>query len=1044
MATPLPERRRLLGRDDDLRALHERIRSGARLLTITGPAGTGKSSVLAEIGHWHSLRAVFADLTHARDIADVCRAVGIALGVSLGGTDPVRAIGAALRRLGPTVLLLDNFEQVVPHARETVGVWHLAAPELCQVVASRIALRLGAEQRYALEPLTVPTADRLHDIQKSPSVQLFVDRAQQHDRHFTLTADNAPAIAGVVRELEGMPLAIELAAARIPLLPPQKLLARLDRQLKLLRSQRRDGPRRQATLERAIAWSWDLMAPADAEAMAALSVFEGGFTLPAAEAVIGSTASATLESLIDQSLVRASDGEGRFRVYSAVQAYAKQQAALSPQTHHTHRTLHARWVARAAADGLHIDDLANAVTAARRMVQRGESPHLAPTVLAAHGLLRLQGPISAAKALLDQAMAMPLPAGDRLQLLTARVAASQQLGARGPAFADLAEARTLAEELGQLPTLAVILRTAAVLHHDAKDMPRAEAAYQDALQLYQALEDPRGEAQILRNLGHLFRETGRHDEAHRSLESALQIALRQGDAVSESATRGAFGLLFLERGSLEEAEAALTGAARVCAENGDLAREAVHLSNLGLTLAEAQQYPEAHEALKRSIALHEQVGQRRLLALTYGYRGQVYLTEGRAHDARPLLETAIEICQELAVPEGEGTFRAGLAEVYAIQKQLPRARRELERAEALLTDAEVVSELLDLHLRRARIEWDHDPVAAHGALSLAEGLLSQLGLSWHARQAREARALRNRTDTPQSSQAPALTRLGPYHLTRRLGQGGMGTVWLADGPSGQVAIKVLHDHLALHRVLRARFAREARVGASLDTVGVVQTLDAGEDDGRHYIVMEYVNGPSLRSWVLDQGPLDSATTLSVATRLLEALGACHEAGILHRDVKPNNVLMAADGPKLSDLGIARMRDDSSGLTSTGQFVGSTRYAAPEQFHGGRTIDARADLYALGITLYEVCTGTAPFPKQPLPSLFLTKSTRSAPAPSALVPALSDTVDRLVCWLTAPHPEQRPESAFAALSALHEGRLPDTTPTEEHTAIGFLVEAHTET
>ncbi|TNE91278.1 MAG: tetratricopeptide repeat protein [Deltaproteobacteria bacterium] len=1040
--THLPPRQALFGREAELQLLGTRLASGARLVTITGPAGTGKTALLAELGHHHPLDAVFVDLTQARDGVDVCRAVGAALGTSLGGGDPVESIAAALRRRASTLLLLDNFEQVAHCAPRTLGVWHLAVPHIRQVVTSRIALRLGAEQRFALEPLPLPQSDTLTAIRRSPAVRLFVERARAQDRRFELDSDNAADVAGVVRELEGMPLAIELAAARIRLLPPSKLLARLDRQLKLLKASQRDGPRRQETLERAIAWSWELMAPEEARALIALSVFDGGFTLEAAEAVIGEEAVTLLESLIDQSLLRQADEDGRFRTWVAVKAFAKLRARELPDLRRRARIRHADWVSStimtAPRAQLPVAELENALAASRRMVALQDGPRAAAAALAARRLLALRGPVAAAIPILEQALTLPLSPQHELDLRRTRLEVYQQVGQREPAFEDLPRAKALAGKLDRRDLAASLERHEAVLHHDAKDMPRAEACYLRSLALFRELDDATNVAITLRNMGHLYRELGQHELAEQTLEDALQVSLKQGDTIGEASTRGAMGLLYLERGQLVDAERNLKLAAEAARGMGDSSREAVHLSNLGLVYAEAERYPEAHQVLKRAISLHEQVGQRRLLALTYGYRGNVYLTEGRANEARPLLESAVEICQELAVPEGEGTFRSALAQVFAMQGDDHRARRELDRAEPLLRRAQVANELLELLLRRARIAWDSDPGQAAAALKEAESLIGELHLGPDTRFVRDAAELRARTP---GSAPPAMHDdtpiYGPYALREELGQGGMGTVWRAEGPEGEVAVKVLHEHLARHRIIRERFLREARIGGRIHHPGVVQTLDAGESGGRPYIAMELVHGVTLRQRLQSDGPLPATEVRALAVELLAAVDAIHRSGVLHRDIKPHNVMLTATGPKLTDLGIARLQDETSGLTSTGQFVGSTRYAAPEQFHGAEDIDARADLYAIGVTLYEALTNGSPFPKLSLPALFLHKSTEVLPPPSERIEDVPEELDRLVRWLCAPHPEQRPESAAHALARLASGEIPEVFAAQD--ADAFLGE-----
>lgn len=242
---------------------------------------------------------------------------------------------------------------------------------------------------------------------------------------------------------------------------------------------------------------------------------------------------------------------------------------------------------------------------------------------------------------------------------------------------------------------------------------------------------------------------------------------------------------------------------------------------------------------------------------------------------------------------------------------------------------------------------------------------------------------------------------GRYRLQRRLGAGGMASVWLAlDERLGRhVAVKVIADTLADDERWLTRFKREARAAAALSHPGIVQVFDYGIEDGRPYLVMEYISGANLAERLADAAaPVPEAPRL--ARELLEALAHVHAAGIVHRDIKPANVLLDGDDrAHLTDFGIAQA-DGATSLTQTGMLVGTMKYLAPEVSAGGEAT-ARSDLYSSGMVLREVA-GHAP-----------------APALAPLIEAL-----------TAPQPEQRPGSAAAALQLL-DSPLPadaDATPT----------------
>jgi eukaryotic-like serine/threonine-protein kinase len=213
--------------------------------------------------------------------------------------------------------------------------------------------------------------------------------------------------------------------------------------------------------------------------------------------------------------------------------------------------------------------------------------------------------------------------------------------------------------------------------------------------------------------------------------------------------------------------------------------------------------------------------------------------------------------------------------------------------------------------------------------------------------------------------------IGGYRLEREIGRGAMGVVYEAtslstygSAPAGRrVALKLLVFPPLLAEAERAalivRFAREARALASVRHPSVVDVFEVGEFNGQPYLVMEYLAGANARDWLLRHGPLPAEAVVTLGAQLCDALAAVHAAGIVHRDIKPDNVVLEADGSiRLTDFGIARMEVEAS-LTRTGGLIGSPAYMAPEQILGG-AVDARADLFSTGVTLYQMLTGELPF------------------------------------------------------------------------------------
>ncbi len=258
-----------------------------------------------------------------------------------------------------------------------------------------------------------------------------------------------------------------------------------------------------------------------------------------------------------------------------------------------------------------------------------------------------------------------------------------------------------------------------------------------------------------------------------------------------------------------------------------------------------------------------------------------------------------------------------------------------------------------------------------------------------------------------------------YRLDRSLGNGGMGEVFEATDLTlhRSVAVKLMSPSLVQDEPARARFLREARALAQVNSPNVVAVYDAGEDAERPYLVMELVEGTTLERELVGSGRVEPARAVAIATDIASGLASAHERGIVHRDVKPSNVFLTpSDAAKIGDFGIARLERPDATLTLTGQTFGSPPYMAPEQATGGK-VDARADLYSLGCVLFQMLVGRRPFSGDDAVSLVYQHVHSTPPRVDSLVPAVPAELGALVAGLMAKDPDDRPASAEEVQRAL---------------------------
>jgi serine/threonine protein kinase len=259
---------------------------------------------------------------------------------------------------------------------------------------------------------------------------------------------------------------------------------------------------------------------------------------------------------------------------------------------------------------------------------------------------------------------------------------------------------------------------------------------------------------------------------------------------------------------------------------------------------------------------------------------------------------------------------------------------------------------------------------------------------------------------------PDMQTIGNYELLEKVAEGGMGSVWRArHAETGQiVAIKIMPAHMASNPTLLRRFEQEFRAASRLDHPNIVRALDYGDTGNTPYLVMEFVEGESLGQKIERDGKMTEAESVRVIAQVAQGLHRAHKQGIIHRDVKPDNVMVQPDGvAKLADLGLVKEVDADLNLTKTGRGLGTPHFMAPEQFRSAKDADIRADVYSLAATLYMMVTGELPFKSNGPLDAWMKKMNNDLTPPRQLAPELSERTDWAIRRAMSPNKEQRPST-----------------------------------
>jgi class 3 adenylate cyclase/predicted ATPase/Tfp pilus assembly protein PilF len=730
------ERDAFVGRRESLAELARRLEGGARLISVLGLGGTGKTRLVTRFG-WDSLGEFpggvwFCDLSEARSLDGVLHAVAQGLDVPLGKDDPVIQLGHSIAGRGKCLVILDNFEQVTRHAEETLGRWLNRASGAQFLVTTREVLGLPGEEILALAPLA-----------PSDAAALFLRRAEAAKPGFEPSAEDQSSIDRLVKLLEGLPLAIELAAARVRVMPPRTLLVRMNERFKLLSS---SGGRldRQATLRAVFDWSWDLLSLPEKAGLAQLSVFEGGFSLEWVEAVLDLSAYENapwpmdvLQSLVQKSLVRQVTDQ-RFDLLVSVQEYALEQlrttaryAGSGPEALLAAEMRHGAHFAgldedAAVANGC--AELDNLIVACRRAASRGDVDMAVRALEGAWAALVLRGPFQVGLELASLVRAIPeIPtaAAARADCVAGR---ALEYSGKGPEARPWFEASQAgARDIGDRQCECRALVGLGNLDIQEGKLESARARLERALSIARELNDRSIQSDACNVLGNMESVRGRREQALAHYEAALALARQAGNRQREGSALANLGIEYAEMGLMDKARSHNEAALAAAREVGNRRLEGNTLCNLGLLHQVQGRLDEAVDQLEAALAVARDLGHANLESIVQCNLGMACDSLARFDEASDHFEAALAIARAMGDRRREGQYLSYFGLLHAHRGQFNDARRCLDASEALL---QAVCDRMSLGiLLCGRAETEHlagVPNAARAAVGAADFIATEV------------------------------------------------------------------------------------------------------------------------------------------------------------------------------------------------------------------------------------------------------------------------------------------------------------------------------
>ena len=708
-----------IGRGQEIAEV-DRLLADTHLLTLAGPGGVGKTRLAVRVAEAALEQYVdgvwLVELTSLSEPALVSQTVAAAVGVREQPGRPLRETLADALQHRRLLLVLDNCEQVLATCADLAHALLRACPRLDILATSREPLGIEGEVVWRVPPLSVPPTapeSSLLSLEQYDSIRLFLARARAVQPDFALTHQNTPAVAAVCRRLEGIPLAIELAAARVRVLAPEQIVQRLNDRLRLLAGSSRTIPARQQTLRATLDWSYDLLSVAERAMLDRLSVFAGGWTLEAAEAVVstpaieGTGSDAVLDlltQLVDKSLVLVEPGEPgevRHHMLETVRQYAQERMAEQGDAEalrHRHAMFflalaeqaepelrgpaQAAWLRRLEVEH---DNL----RAALRWTVDAEEAELGLRLAGAvWRFWWIRGHFGEGRRWFDGLQAVvergaAVRAATRANALSGAGTLARDQGDYRQGAALLEASLALFRDLGDREGIASSLHNLGLTASYQGDYSRAASLLEEALALSRELGDSGGIALSLNSLGRTITEQGEYSRAVALLQEALAVRRELGDKRGMAWSLNDLARVIRVQGDYARAAALLEESLALRRDLGDKRGIAWSLNDLARVAREQGDYGRAAALLEESLALRRELADKRGSAYALNDLGRTTSSQGDHSRAAALLDESLALFREIGDKPGAALATEALAVVACAQEQPERAARLFGAAEAI-------------------------------------------------------------------------------------------------------------------------------------------------------------------------------------------------------------------------------------------------------------------------------------------------------------------------------------------------------------------------